>query len=128
MSTGYTLIKISAQPYHNTLNIIVCPRAKGQKYFNTKYKTAIENLEYYDGIYIKVKDAEGYFQYYIWLEKWENKAKDYSVFSHELLHYVIDSLYGAGIKLCEESEEAFTYYYGHLMGLFIQQIVKLNKS
>lgn len=128
MSAEYILIKISARPYRHQLRILICKPEAANKYWRSKYNREVDKLEGYNGIFTKFKTRGGYVENYVWLNKWDNTAKSYGIFTHELLHFVIDALYDSGIKLVEESEEAFTYYYGHLMGLFIQQIVKLNKS
>ena len=47
---------------------------------------------------------------YIWLERFSGKVDDLATLMHEVNHAAFGILEYKGVKVCDESEEAFTYY------------------
>lgn len=45
----------------------------------------------------------------VWLKSWPKTAFHYGVLQHELFHVVDNALRGKGIKLSDESDEAYAY-------------------
>lgn len=45
----------------------------------------------------------------IWLKEFNGTPENYATLVHEVMHYVFCRLGSFGMKLCEESEEAYTY-------------------
>jgi hypothetical protein len=64
-----------------------------------------------DGTCIKLY-TKGYpVKYVIWLEKFEWLIYQYGILSHEVFHCVHFILDDLGFRLCDESVEAYCYYY-----------------
>lgn len=59
----------------------------------------------------------------VWLEQYKGSAQDTDILIHEVLHLVHAVLGQAGLKLCDESEEAYAYLAGH----FAREIIKAIK-
>ena len=98
--------------YKSDLTVLInYSQKKTKKYFLNNYKFIPEQLTVQnDAFSLHMVKETGESKFIIWLERY-----DINVLVHELLHFTFQVLGDRGIKYCEESEEAFTYF---LQGIF----------
>ena len=53
--------------------------------------------------------------YYIWIENFDWYIWQQEAIAHEVLHFTFKVLKHLGIEYCENSEEAYTYYFESIM-------------
>jgi hypothetical protein len=62
--------------------------------------------------------------FFIYLKHWPTKAWHYGILQHELFHVVDQSLRAKGIKLSDDSDEAYAYFTQHLTMMTYQKLWK----
>lgn len=60
----------------------------------------------------------------IWLPSFKNTPLDIGILGHELLHYTIRTLSNKGIRMCPESEEAYTYLFDTTLSTCLKVLLK----
>lgn len=63
----------------------------------------------------------------LWLPKFTNNPTDMAYANHELLHITLSILKWSGIKLSDDSEEAFTYELQYLSKQFYSKLLNDGK-
>lgn len=61
------------------------------------------------------EDGSEIYDWFVWLPVWSGRRGDVLTLAHECNHLAIQILRNVGVKLVEESEEAYTYLSGGLM-------------
>jgi len=123
------VLKIKDSMYHREIYFVFnCKFIEYEKYTNKKYglKRKKENAPSarFDKI---VNEEKGQCHYYIWREKFEWRIFEYAILTHEINHLVFEAMKDIGIKFCEESEEAYTYYMQRITTDILLKIDQCNK-
>ena len=50
----------------------------------------------------------------VWVQRFDGTPETHGTLSHELWHATTQMMRDAGVKLCDDSEEAYAYLFGHL--------------
>lgn len=127
MIREYIYKKIEVIPYRVNLHLIYCNGDRFKKKvislfgnisgFNDEWFSDVGHLA---GFHTIVENKTGR-DYIIWIRPVKHKDSElFATISHETLHFVFKMLSHTGLKLCEESEEAYTYLHEHIT----QEIVK----
>ena len=63
--------------------------------------------------------------YYIWMREKPNEAQTFSILSHEIFHFATALMEKVGMKLTEESEEAYAYLIQFITKSILKEFYKL---
>lgn len=97
-----------------------CSQDEFKTRLNKQYGLKLEKTVGAQGIHISLENVEkDHHPFYVWVEKFKKTNKDISVLAHEVLHLTFSGLEDVGIKYSDSSEEAFTYYFDHLLEGFL---------
>lgn len=98
-----------------------CPQDKIINKLNKQYGLKLEkSLNAVGSTYEFANEAEDHHLFYVWVERFKRTNHDISVLAHEVLHLAFSGLEFVGIKYDSQlSEEAFTYYFDHLLEGFL---------
>lgn len=104
------IIKIKEEHFRAPLSWLICTEEE----YLEKVKSIGFDDEYKLG-------ADGHFWYgggysVLWVNCNLNKDKFFLTLAHELLHYVIATLYRKGVPISYENDESITYFYEKMLG------------
>lgn len=123
--------KIVDEMYHQDAVLVMnCSEKEFWDYIQKKYSIQDQDVSNADGKFVTIPPevTGGSYDYYIWFEGFQNTVGHQALVAHELLHWCLYVLNNIGIKLCESSEEAYTYYYQHLFSQTLLAIGEVNKK
>ncbi len=82
------------------------------------------------GRFVVLENKEkGHMAQIVWVEKFSHTPSSIAVVAHEVLHLTFSVLDDLGLKYdSETSEEAFTYYFDHLLEEFIKTCSVVKRS
>jgi hypothetical protein len=75
-----------------------------------------------NGRFIKAPDRSGVMRRFVLVSTKTSGAWLHAVLGHEVLHLTFDVLQSAGLRLCDESEEAFTYYFQSMFSACLKHL------
>lgn len=95
--------------YHFT--VLVGDREKTSAFLKKKY-----NADYESKGNASSFSLEGKFEKdFVWIERFTWLIEEQALLAHEILHHTFKVMRRIGIGFSEESDEAFTWYFQHLM-------------
>lgn len=104
--------KINSGLFPFTVWVFFCNKEKMFKkikpYFGDNDMNNIVNLKYYLGKHIFIDSKS-----IIWMPSIPKYTNDFAILQHEIFHTVISVLDHVGLKLCDESEETYSYLVQH---------------
>jgi len=109
-------IKIKDNIYHRYLWFITdCEEKEFNEWLEKKY--GLEKIEENSNVarLTTVINEKKECHYYIWIEEFNWTIWQQAAVAHEILHFVFKVMEEIGVKYCDESEEAFTYYFENIM-------------
>jgi hypothetical protein len=117
--------------YHRDIRILAnFSREELIRYLRRTYKVKVfadDFCQGHAGFFQLTPDARGYGQRsFIWLSSFEWTIGDLATLTHEILHAVFKILEDAGVKPCDASDEAYTYYAGWLMAQALRALRPLR--
>ncbi|MFA5240569.1 MAG: hypothetical protein WC476_12805 [Phycisphaerae bacterium] len=92
------------------------------KYFRNSFDHKYKHEPGFDAMYYPFK-SKSIRQHFLLFENFDNSARGISNFNHELGHLVYGIMEYVGIKYCDQSEEAFTYYTGYLTEKILEKFI-----
>jgi hypothetical protein len=118
------LYKIRDDMYRSKIYVIVNPKPEElAALFRKRYKYEYEHNANHGAFVMKMENNEaGIRHFYMIFNEFKNDPYGISSFCHELVHLVFLILRDTGIKPCEDSEEAYTYYTGYLAERILNKI------
>ena len=99
--------------YDETIDVFVGPVDELRRAIRRMWgQRAVDELELDDspGKVLQHEDKAGVITFVVWLRGWHGRSFDYGVIAHEATHLTARVLRVVGVKLCEESEEAYCYF------------------
>jgi len=97
--------------YHEELHIFLGSFEDFHKISTSKYKVEFEEKDGSHGQFFYGEDGRPSI---IVMESFDWSVTDQVTMTHELLHFTFHVLKTAGLKLSDESEEAYTYTLGYI--------------
>lgn len=94
-----------------------CPASELVEYIRKRAHRDFSGVEYFDGFYFNVP-VNGCDEHYIWMEEFDWTITHQAMLGHEIIHLVNEVLWTRGFELNRGSQEAWAYYFQHLMGSF----------
>jgi hypothetical protein len=121
------IFKITDDIYH--AKIFVIDKTNNDeliKYFNKKYQYKYEPENGFDAIHYRIENkARGVrHNYIIFLSKFKKTSEGVGILTHELMHLLHDVMGHVGVKYCEESEEAYAYYFDYLIEKILNKLLR----
>lgn len=110
------IVKVRTQMFRRELTILIGTLESANKYIKKRFGVNGGDYLGYDGVHHCFSNGvTGEKAHIIWLSQFEWTIKCQGLLMHEVFHYVADVMEEVGIKFCDESEEAFAYYYQECM-------------
>jgi hypothetical protein len=116
---------IDDKMYGEKITLVHNCSAKWFKSYVKRLYGILPQLSMMDGLFYEVQRQNSTSHYFIWLKTFEWRVYEYGVLAHEVFHCVSTILLYLGMRLSQDSEEAFAYYY---QSIFQECIHGLSKS
>ena len=123
--------KIEVVPYRVDLHLLYCNEDRFRKKIISLFGNIgglndewFSDVGHLAGFHTIVEDKASR-DYIIWIRPVKRKNSElFATISHETLHFVFKMLNHTGMKLCEESEEAYTYLHEHITSEIVHAIFR----
>lgn len=95
--------------YH--VGVLVGDRKKTTEFMKNKYDVDFDFKQNASSFSLEGKFEKDF----IWIERFTWLIEEQALLAHEILHHTFKTMRRIGIGFSEESDEAFTWYFQHLM-------------
>ncbi len=72
-----------------------------------------------------IENNTGFIYFYIWFKEFKTTVDYYEVVVHECFHLTIECLRTVGLKLSNDSEEAYAYYQGYMFNQTLNKLLNM---
>lgn len=124
---GVVVIEVIDYIYHHDFTLVVGSSKDFLGIIKTNH--GIESVDTKSGKYLTLEIGNEIYRY-IWCKELKT-TMGLTVFAHEVLHHVLETMRSVGIEESRESEEAFTYYmqycFGNALNDYRDKVIIKNK-
>lgn len=121
---------IEDEVFNRKIYVVVGDPEKSRNHLKRKFKLSYEDCDSIskenDGCYFSVTNHKSQRKVFvIWVKNFRNTPGDIAVVAHEILHLTFAVMCYIGVKISDDSEEAFTYYMDSILK---KVLLKLSKK